>query len=101
MMLQFAHRRYESFEDEVGVLVSAAATVPCFDDPLVVPMDKNGGVGLNEVEKSVGEKLEPNCFCPPDVMAICVLPVLYSPGTPVPLDADPNADGGAGIQVGV
>ena len=64
--------RDEMLENVVDVFVPAVPTVPCFDNSLVVTIDKKGGAGFSEEEKSVGEELEARCFCPPDVTAICV-----------------------------
>ena len=72
MAIEAYEVRDETLENVVDVFVPAVPMVPCFDDSLVVAIDKKGGAGFSEEEKSVGEEVKARCFCPPDVMAICV-----------------------------
>ena len=82
----------DPFEDVVDLLVPAVATVPHFDDTLVVSVNEKGGTRLNDAEKSTGKELEAHCFCPANVASIAVPPQLQCPGMPAPLQVNSNAD---------
>ena len=79
------------------MLVPAVSMLPCFNDPLIVAMNKKGGVGLSEEEKSVGKEFEAHCFCPPDVVSVSIPVWLQHPCPPLSLYANADSDGGAGI----